>query len=146
MRVLSKSGVARVERPKKSMQRHKHSCHHSRNREHNEWWIEVSACVLRRTWICLASSARTASAYGVAKELETRLTFRSTTLPFYRIGALRLEHSRYGSPKLSQTVRCNGIFAKLESSWPMSAVAVVPFPKPLLLVWSTLFPRSFSFS
>jgi hypothetical protein len=93
-----------------------------------------------RTWICLARSARTAPAYGVAKELETRLIFRDTTLLFYRIGALRLEHSRYGSPKLSRTARCNGIFAKLESRQPMSAVAVVPFPGSLLLVWSSLFP------
>lgn len=36
--------------------------------------------------------------YG--KELETRLIFRGTTLHFYRIGALRLEHSRYRKSKV----------------------------------------------
>lgn len=61
---------------------------------------KVDACVLSRTSICLASSARTASAYVVAKELETRLTFQGTTLLFYHIGALRLEYSRYRKSKV----------------------------------------------
>jgi hypothetical protein len=51
-----------------------------------------------RTRICLVSSARTASTCGVAVELETRLL--GSTLLFYRISALHLEHSRYRKSKV----------------------------------------------
>jgi hypothetical protein len=83
------------------MQRHKYSYHHSRNRKHNWWWIDDEKgerVRTSRTRICLASSARTASAYDVAEEFgDTSIRLHTPFLSHQRPTSQAFEISKVQS-------------------------------------------------
>lgn len=126
------------------MQRHKHSCHHSRNRKHNRWWIDDEKRWTLAYFAYLDLLGELGSyrfciwcgeGAGDASNLPRHHSPFLIALAPYVSSIRDIE-----SPKRSRISRCNGIFAKFESSRPMSAAAVVPFPESLLLMWSSLFP------